>query len=403
MKTKRMVAIGICILIVLITGVAFAGISGGSESVTMYATDGRTTRVPAYAVGVYKRAGWEDSLDAVTVTLYATDGRTTVVYPSEVEAYKKVGWYEDPADVTATMYAMDGRTITVYKDEIGAYKQVGWYENLEDVTATMYAMDGRTITVYKDEVEAYRKVGWYPSYDDVSVTLYAKDGRTITVLTQDRDAYLAVGWYPTPRAVDPSLPMIALTFDDGPGQSSTTAILDALEKNKAVATFFVQGKNAAAYPDQIRREAELGMEIGNHSYNHPKLTNLSASAIADQIKKTDNAVFKSVGSYTALLRPPYGDFNASVKSAAGKPLILWSIDTLDWKHRNPDTTVQTILGKVKDGDIILMHDIYNETATAAARVIPELQKRGFQLVTVSELARYKGITLKNGVSYSSIR
>ena len=403
MKAKRIVAISISVMIVLITGVAFAGLTGANGSVLMYSADGRTTRVPGYAVSVYKNAGWADSYNDVTVTLYATDGRTVTVYKSEVKEYKKVGWYESIEEVTTTLYATDGRTVTVYNDEIDAYKKVGWHESIEDVTTTMYAMDGRTITVYKDEVEAYLAVGWYPSYEDVSVTLYAKDGRTITVLKQDRDAYLAVGWYSTPRAIDPSAPMVALTFDDGPSKTATAAILDVLQKNHAVATFFVQGKNAAAYPGQIKSEVELGMEVANHTYNHPKLTTLSSSAIQTQIKNTDNAVYSAGGVYTTLLRPPYGDYNANVKAAAGKPLILWSIDTLDWKHRNPDKTYQSVMGSVKDGDIILMHDLYNETATAAARIVPALQAKGFQLVTVSELAQYKGVTLQNGVAYRYIR
>ena len=403
MKSKRIAAIGICVLIVLVTSIAFAGLTGGSESVLMYSADGRTVRVPGYAVDVYQKAGWKDSYDAVTATMYATDGRTMTVYTDEIEEYKKEGWRESLEEVTTTMYATDGRTATVYTDEIEAYKKEGWHESLEEVTTTMYASDGHTITVYLDDVEKYEKEGWYPSYEDVSVTLYAKDGRTITVLMQDREAYLAAGWYSTPRAIDPSAPMVALTFDDGPDKEATTAVLDALEKHHAVATFFVQGKNAAAYPDQIKREVKMGMEVANHTYNHPKLTTLSVGEIQTQIQNTDTAVYNAGGVYTNLLRPPYGAYDQTVQAQAGKPLILWSIDTMDWKHLNPDRTYQSVVDKVKDGDIILMHDLYNETAIATDRIIPALQSKGFQLVTVSEMAQYKGVELKNGNLYSHIR
>ena len=103
----------------------------------------------------------------------------------------------------------------------------------------------------------------------------------------------------------------------------------------------------------------------------------------------------------ALLRPPYGSINQTVRDAVGKPMILWSIDTLDWKTLNSQSTIDTVMKNVKDGDIILMHDIHSPTVEAAIKLIPKLQKKGYQLVTVSELAYFKGKQLKNGWSYGS--
>ena len=403
MKAKRILALMFCILILVVSNAAYAGVSNGYQSYSMYSSDGRVTNVPGYAVGTYQNAGWSTSKEDVITTMYAEDGRTITVYKSQVEDYKNVGWYESLEDVTKVMYAPDGRTVSIYKSEVEAYKKVGWYESIEDVTTTMYAMDGRTITVYNDQVEDYKKVGWYDDYADVSITLYSKDGRQITVLKQDKDAYLKVGWYDSPRCIDPNAPMIAITFDDGPSKDATTTILNALENHHAVATFFVQGKNAAAYPNQIKREVELGCEVANHTYNHPKLTTLSSGAISTQVSNTDTAVYNACGVYPKLLRPPGGSYNDTVRSAVGKPLILWSIDTRDWQHRNADTTYNNVMSNVKDGDIILMHDLYPATASAAIRLIPALQAKGFQLVTVSELARYKGVTLQNGVVYNKIR
>ena len=102
------------------------------------------------------------------------------------------------------------------------------------------------------------------------------------------------------------------------------------------------------------------------------------------------------------MRPPYGAINDTVKANVGMPMILWSIDTLDWKTRNAQSTINNVMTKVKDGDIILMHDIHTETVDAALTLIPKLEEAGYQLVTVSEMAQAKGVTLENGKAYSTI-
>ena len=153
----------------------------------------------------------------------------------------------------------------------------------------------------------------------------------------------------------------------------------------------------------VNRAKSMGCEIGNHSYSHPKLSNLSWFGVQNQIVNTANAVKNATGAYPTLLRPPYGDFNRTVKSVAGVPLILWNIDTQDWKTKNAANTVQHVMERVKDGDIILMHDIYAETAAAVERLVPMLLERGFKLVTVSELAQKKRITLYAGKPYYNLR
>lgn len=199
--------------------------------------------------------------------------------------------------------------------------------------------------------------------------------------------------------VDPNRPMVALTFDDGPGKR-TGELLNVLAEYHAHATFFMLGKNASLYPDEIRRMKEIGCEIGSHSYDHPNLSKMDAAGIRDQIDRTNQKFTEIAGQGASVIRPPYGAISDTLKSVVGMPMILWNIDTLDWKTRNAKATVDTVMEKVKDGDIVLMHDIHTESIDAAIELIPKLIEAGYQLVTVPELAAAKGISLEAGKSYT---
>ena len=198
--------------------------------------------------------------------------------------------------------------------------------------------------------------------------------------------------------IDASKPMVALTFDDGPGER-TGELLAQLEKYNAHATFFMQGKNIPGKEDFVKKMKEIGCELGNHSYDHPQLTKLSADKIANQIGTTNNLIQQAAGSTATVMRPPYGAINDTVKSSVGLPMILWSIDTLDWKTRNAQSSIDTVMNDVQDGDVILMHDIHTESIDAALVLIPKLEEAGYQLVTVSEMAKAKGVALQNGEKY----
>lgn len=203
----------------------------------------------------------------------------------------------------------------------------------------------------------------------------------------------------TESQIDPNKPAIALTFDDGPGPR-TMELLAQLEKYNAHATFFMLGQKVSSYPDAIRKMQEIGCELGNHSYNHPDLSKLDAAGIQSQISQTNEGIRGIAGNGATVLRPPYGAISSTLSSNAGMPMILWNIDTLDWKTRNAQSTIDAVMKDVKDGDIILMHDIHSETIDAALQLIPKLQAEGYQLVTVSELAASKGKTLLNGETYT---
>jgi len=204
------------------------------------------------------------------------------------------------------------------------------------------------------------------------------------------------------REIDPNKPMVALTFDDGPSKNYTPIILDILKENNANATFFVLGSEVKKNKETLIRIVSEGNEIGNHSYNHKDLTSISDYELYQQIVGTDEFIEAITGIRPTLMRPPYGYMNDITSKRIYKPIILWSIDTRDWENRNTEKICSNIFENVKDGDIVLMHDIYGTTADAVKIVVPELIKRGYQLVTVSELNQYRQEKMVLGHKYSNM-
>ena len=196
---------------------------------------------------------------------------------------------------------------------------------------------------------------------------------------------------------------IALTFDDGPSKTNTKIVLDALEKHKAKATFMVVGQNVnKGTADLLKREVELGCEIGNHSYSHANFKKISQKKIKSELKKTDDAVKKYTGSKPTVIRTPYGASSKSVLKCFDRPNIFWSVDTLDWKYRDTDRLVKYVSKNAKDGGIVLMHDIHKSTAKAVDGILKSLEKQGFETVTVTELSAINNVPMKAGKTYSSL-
>ncbi len=200
------------------------------------------------------------------------------------------------------------------------------------------------------------------------------------------------------KVVDKEEKMIALTFDDGPNYN-TNKVLDILEKYNVPATFFILGSKIKGNEYILKRMASSGMEIGNHTYSHLLLTKYQEDKIKEEIESTSNLIFEVTGKYPTLLRPSYGSVNSKIKKTADMPIIIWDIDTLDWKYHNSKRISKRVLNKAGDGDIVLMHDIYSATANALNIIIPELQNRGYTFVTVSELFYYKEVNLEKGKVY----
>ena len=201
------------------------------------------------------------------------------------------------------------------------------------------------------------------------------------------------------RKIDPDKPMIALTFDDGPHRLYTVQILNSLNKYDSAATFFVVGNRVSESRDILKRMVSEGSEIGNHTWNHKQLTTLKDYEVEEQIAMTQKAVYNATGLYPQVMRPTYGSIDINLQDSLNLPVILWSVDPLDWKTQDSNKIAKNILDTITSGDIVLMHDIFPSTAAAAEIVIRELSRRGFQLVTVNELLSFKENALQAGKIY----
>ena len=306
--------------------------------------------------GVHIKNSSAKNANSSTVEVQAAEdtgeaGKQPVMSASDVDKLKaapSIGWHQDENGWW-------------YQNRDGSYYQDGWQE-----------VNGST---YYFNSNGYILTGW----------------QTI----DDKDCYFDEdGKYDETK----QRPMIALTFDDGPGEY-TEELINCLVENNAKATFFMLGQNVEAYPEIAKELSDAGMELGNHSYSHPDLVTIGADATAQQVSNTDAALKAATGFEATVMRPPGGSFNDSVKAAIDHPLIIWSIDTRDWATKSEDQTYQVVMDNAQDGSVVLMHDIHEWSVKAAIRMIPDLIAKGFKLVTVSELAEAKGETLQSGNAY----
>ena len=200
--------------------------------------------------------------------------------------------------------------------------------------------------------------------------------------------------------LDASKPMIAFTFDDGPNAASTSIILKALEENGCSATFFIVGErmNNSNHALCVKEMAENGFELGNHTFDH---NHYGTEVTAQDISKCTDIMLEIVGQRPALFRPTGGFMTNTIISSCGAPIILWNVDTEDWKDKNADDVYEQLISGLDAGDIVLMHDLFPGTAEAVEKAVPVLVEQGYQIVNVSELAYYYGVTLENGRVYYS--
>ncbi len=179
------------------------------------------------------------------------------------------------------------------------------------------------------------------------------------------------------------VPCVALTFDDGPSVY-TEGLLDILSEHGVQATFFILGKSARIQSETVSRMFAEGHQIGNHTWDHPNLTQLPDELILQQVRQTDDIVTQIIGQPTRHLRPPYGAYNDRVLAVSGLPIIFWSVDPLDWRDRDAEIVAARII-ESPAGAIILTHDIHKTTVAAVPVIIEALRNRGIQFVTVTEL------------------
>lgn len=192
---------------------------------------------------------------------------------------------------------------------------------------------------------------------------------------------------------------VALTFDDGPSPRCTPRLLDGLREMGAKATFFVVGCQAVKDPDIVQRIAAEGHQVGNHSYDHADLHSLtSAQALAD-LEKNDALLRELLGEGEYWVRPPYGLMTEAEAAALSVPLVNWSVDTEDWRTKDSGKILDVIYRCTGDGDIVLLHDRYQNTVDAVLMAIEHLQQQGYVFVTVAELLEIKGVAAEPGVTY----
>lgn len=178
---------------------------------------------------------------------------------------------------------------------------------------------------------------------------------------------------------------IAITFDDGPHPSYTEQLLDGLKERGVHATFFVTGEHAQLHPEIIRRMQEEGHLIGNHTYSHLQLTGQNRDAFRQELIQTNEIIRDITGEEVQYVRPPYGSWDKSFEKELNMFPVLWSVDPLDWCSSNVACITEKIVSKVKENDIILMHDYYETSVTAALKAIDRLQEKGYSFVTVEEI------------------
>ena len=179
--------------------------------------------------------------------------------------------------------------------------------------------------------------------------------------------------------------VVALTFDDGPNPATTPQALETLAKYGVKATFFVLGKNVSGNEDLVKRIKSEGHVVGNHSWSHPILSQLSLDEAKKQITDTEDVLTKVLGSSSKLMRPPYGAITDDIRNSLDLSFIMWDVDSLDWKSKNEAAILTEIQREVKNGSIILMHDIHAETVNALPKVIDYLKGQGYDFVTVPEM------------------
>lgn len=196
-------------------------------------------------------------------------------------------------------------------------------------------------------------------------------------------------------------PMIALTFDDGPKAGVTDVLLDELAKRNVKVTFFLIGSQAdlPENRDIIRRMAEDGHQIGCHTYHHVQMTTLSENEQREEILQWYQVVSDIIGDFSYAIRPPYGCVNNAVCRSLNVPVILWSVDTEDWTGKSARNIADYVVSEVKDGDIILLHDIFEESVQGALMALDDLTGKGYTFVTVNDLLADRGIAMQSGKVY----
>lgn len=197
--------------------------------------------------------------------------------------------------------------------------------------------------------------------------------------------------------------LVALTFDDGPSGVTTPRLLRILQEKGVRATFFVVGTMARQSPDLLRQEVAAGHEVGSHTMSHANLPKVGVAGVQSEVAQMDELFMSILGKKPVIMRPPYGSVDDVVRANVSQPMIIWTVDPEDWKYRDAATVRVNVVRATFDGAIVLMHDIHGSTVDAVPGIIDDLRAQGYEFVTVSELARVRGVALERGIVYGSFR
>lgn len=381
---------------------------------------------------------YENTENSVTINwkkVHKAQGYRIYSLDESSNEFKKIADIESPKECTYKIENLDGGT--VYKLKATAYKTFlkNEYESDESDVITAYTMPNTPNTAVYSENEGILNIRWKQDGNaegylvEYSLNEDFSDSKTVETTEfnfkqeslKPKDVYyvrcksyitvdgkMVYSQWSEPKSVeimdkiimpsdiDPSKPMVALTFDDGPGYAdknnniTTKQILDVLEKYGARATFFMCGSRInGSNEDLLKRELELGCELGNHTYDH---THYGKKVTAEDISKCSEKIKDASGQYPTVFRCPGGIMSNEIQKECKKenlPIVYWSVDTEDWKSKDVKSVFKNATNKVYDGSIILMHDIYPSTVQAVEKIVPKLIKDGYQLVTVSEMIEAK--------------
>ena len=243
----------------------------------------------------------------------------------------------------------------------------------------------------KDKLETVRKFTLQIDYNDISEFLEF-------IPPSKEEAIRETGFI-----YDPSKISVSFTFDDGPNGKKTQELIDALEDYKMSATFFMVANKLSADSETVKKVYNSHSEIGYHSLYHESLPNQTTSIIQDEFIKASSLLYNITGSYFKMTRPPYGAFNQRILDATENVFVMWNLDTNDWRYKDPEYIKKYVLDNLVDGSIILFHDSYQTSVDAAKELMETLYLMDVQVLSVSELAKLKGVELQNHEVYYDFR
>jgi peptidoglycan/xylan/chitin deacetylase (PgdA/CDA1 family) len=313
-----------------------------------------------------------ESESMISITLYKTFNyeKEIMTYNFDKENEKMIS-LEDFTSCQKLEFLIQEYLLNYYSDFIDV-------RLLDSVSTSLFSFDQNNLYLYYNP-------GFFSTYSEIIIVTIPLEKVGVTLTTANM-AFVEVSSIKREIPVDSKV--VALTFDDGPSQY-TDSILEILKENDAVATFFILGNKVSMYQDVLKKAISYGNELGNHTYNHKWLTKLTDDEIKSQIHDT-NSIMEEVLNYTPVLfRPSYGSLNKRVRQDIDLDIVLWNIDTMDWKYKNVGKIVSRATSNVEDLDIILLHDTYQTTKDSISKIISTLKEKGFTFVTVSELKEIK--------------